>query len=73
MFETAVNDNHVFSLIKRIGKSYCKIKLHHLGKEYTNNIAGINVKKKFGKLVLFKGQRRAGHHLVIEDHYYGTI
>ena len=56
MFDTAVNDNHVFSLVKGIVKSYCKIRLHHLGKEYTANVVGVNVRKKLTKLVLFKGQ-----------------
>ena len=55
MFDTAVNDNRVFSLVKGIFKSYSKIRLHHLGQEYTAKVVGVNVRKRLTKLVLFKG------------------
>ena len=28
--ETAVNDNHIFWLVKLIAKSYCKVRFYHL-------------------------------------------
>ena len=56
MLESAVGDNHVFSLIKIIAKCYCKVRLYHLGKEATINITGVNIRKKLNKLVLFKHQ-----------------
>lgn len=56
MVDTAVNENHIFGLIKTITKSYCKIRLYHLGKEYSQSLTGERVRKKLSKLVLFKHQ-----------------
>ena len=56
MFETAVTDNHVLNLIKLVVVAYCKIRLHHLAKEENSKNAKENVRKKLGKLVLFKHQ-----------------
>ena len=56
MFDSEIEDNHIFSLIKVIAKSYCKIKLHHLGKEYTQKLTGIRIRKKLSKIVLFSHQ-----------------
>ena len=56
MFDSEIEDNHIFSLIKVIAKSYCKIKLHHLGKEYTQKLTGTRIRKKLSKIVLFSHQ-----------------
>lgn len=56
MVDTAVNENHVFGLIKAIAKSYCKIRFYHLGKEYNQSLIGKRVRKKLSKLVLFNHQ-----------------
>ena len=56
MLETAVTDNHLFSLIKNISHAYCKIRLFHMGKETTNKLSGAKIRKKLSKLVLFKHQ-----------------
>ena len=58
MFESAVDENHVFGLIKIIAKCYCKIRLYHLGKETTENLSGKKIRKKLSKLVLFNHQWR---------------
>lgn len=56
MFDTAHNDNHVITLIKIICQSYCKIRFHHMAKEFTTRISGEKIRKKMNKLVLFKNQ-----------------
>ena len=56
MVDSAVNENHTFRLIKIICKCYCKIRLYHLGKEFTAKMAGTKIRKKLSKLVLFKHQ-----------------
>ena len=56
MFDCSLQDNHVFNLIKSISKCYCKIRLHHLGKQATEEISGTKIRKKLSKLVLFKYQ-----------------
>ena len=55
---TAVNENHVFGLIKLDTKIYCKIRLYHSGKECTELLTGERVTKKFNKFrfMLFKNQ-----------------
>ena len=47
---------HIFSLIKMIAKSYCKIRFYHLGKLETEKVKGPNIRKKLSKLILFQGQ-----------------
>eukprot|EP00794_Sanderia_malayensis_P021103 gene21103-23164_t len=56
VFDSAVDDNHVFSLIKTLAKCYCKVRLYHLGKETTQKLSGPKIRKKLTKLVLFKHQ-----------------
>jgi len=56
MVDSAVNENHTFRLIKVICKCYCKIRLYHLGKEFTAKMTGTKVRKNLSKLVLFKHQ-----------------
>ena len=56
IFDSEVENNHVFTLIKTIAKSYCKIRLHHLGKQCTQKLTGTLIRKKLSKHVLFKHQ-----------------
>ena len=35
MLDCTVTENHIFLLIKVVAKTYCKIRLYHLGKEKT--------------------------------------
>ena len=56
MFDWTVDDNHVYKLIKKIVKCYCKVRLYHLGKETTADLSGEKIRKKLNKLVLFKHQ-----------------
>ena len=56
MFDTPVNSNHILLLVKTICKSYCKVRLYHLGKEETAKVKGKKVRKTFNKLVLFNHQ-----------------
>ena len=56
MYDTTVEENHVFLLIKVITKCYCKVRLSHLAKEATVDICGDKIGKKFNKLVLFNHQ-----------------
>ena len=56
MMELSIGDNHVFQLIKSVSKSYSKIKLYHIGKEYSDRVTGELVRKKFSKLIHFKNQ-----------------
>ncbi len=56
MFDTPVNENHIFSLIKLIVKCYCKVRLYHLGKEATARLHGKIVRETLSKLVLFNHQ-----------------
>ena len=56
MLDCSLQDNHVFGLIKIITRCYCKIRLHHLGKQATDNISGTKIRKKLSKLVLFNHQ-----------------
>ncbi|KAJ8022415.1 hypothetical protein HOLleu_37304 [Holothuria leucospilota] len=56
MTDSAVDDNHVFHLVKLVAKCYCKIRLYHLGKETTSKLSGPRIRKKLSKLVLFEHQ-----------------
>ncbi len=56
MFDSAVDDNHVYQLVKLIVKSFSKIRLFHLGKEATQKVSADKVRKRLSKLVLFKHQ-----------------
>ena len=56
MLETAVTDNHVFQLVKKVTKSYCKVRMYHLGRKYTEDMTGEIVRKKLTKLIHFKNQ-----------------
>ena len=57
MRETGVTDNHVYLLIKAVTRNYLRIRMHHLAKEYNQNLLKHNrVRKKLSKLILFKNQ-----------------
>ena len=56
MMEMALTDNHVFQLVKTITKNYCKVRMYHLGRQYTDKVTGEKVRKKLTKLILFKNQ-----------------
>ena len=56
MLDNSVSENHVFGLIKSISKTYCKVRLYHLGKERSLDVNGKKIRKKLGKLIHFKNQ-----------------
>ena len=56
MLETAVSDNHVFQLVKKVTKSYCKVRMYHYGREYTEKMTEEKVRKRLTKLIHFKNQ-----------------
>ena len=56
MFDTPADNNHVFTLIKLIAHSYCKIKTPRIGQKNHEKMTGLKVRKQLSKLVLFKHQ-----------------
>ena len=56
MLDSTPDSNHLFSLIKCISKCYIKIRMHSLGKTFTEKFTGTKVRKQLSKLVLFKHQ-----------------
>jgi hypothetical protein len=56
MFDSTPDNNHLFRLVKNIAAEYIKIRLYHMGKQYTDLIVGDRVRKQLSKLVLFKNQ-----------------
>jgi len=56
MYETAADNNHVYSLVKCIAECYCKIKFHHLAKQFNDGMAPEKIRKQCSKLILFKNQ-----------------
>ena len=56
MLDCIVTENHIFLLIKVVAKTYCKIRLYHLGKEKTQTINYDRICHKFSKLILFNHQ-----------------
>eukprot|EP00745_Piridium_sociabile_P017459 TRINITY_DN26262_c0_g3_i1.p2 TRINITY_DN26262_c0_g3~~TRINITY_DN26262_c0_g3_i1.p2 ORF type:complete len:156 (+),score=23.40 TRINITY_DN26262_c0_g3_i1:1040-1507(+) len=56
MLNSTPTTNHVVSLIKLCSESFIKIRLHHLGKQFTEKITGQKVRKQLSKLILFKHQ-----------------
>jgi len=54
--DCSANANHVLLLVKTIIQSYCKICLHHIAKQRTQEINEANVRKKLTKLILIKHQ-----------------
>ena len=57
MLEQSIMDNHVLLLVKAVARSYIKIRMHHIAKEFNESIVkNDRVRKKLTKLVLFKHQ-----------------
>ena len=56
MMEAAVTDNHVFQLVKTVAKNFCKIRMFHLGREFSAKATGEKVRSKLTRLVVFKNQ-----------------
>ena len=50
IMDLAVEDNHIFPLIKKVSKTYSKIRLYHLVKITSEKATGENVRKKLTKL-----------------------
>ena len=42
--------------VKKVTKSYCKVKTYHYGREYTEKMTEEKVRKKLTKLINFKNQ-----------------
>ena len=56
MMEMAVEDNHVYQLVKNVSKNYSKIRFYHLGRELTDKITGVPIRHKLSKLIHQKHQ-----------------
>jgi len=56
MTDCSVDGNHVFFLVKAIVECYCKIRLHHMAKQFSVNINEPSIRKSLTKLILFKHQ-----------------
>lgn len=56
MLETEVNDNHTIQLVQLVANEYIKIRMYHLGKQYTASIAGKKIRTTLSKLILFNHQ-----------------
>ena len=55
-FDTALEDNHIHLLTKKICSYYVRIRFYHLGKEYTEAATKPSVRHKLTKTILFKHQ-----------------
>lgn len=56
MYDSTPTTNHLLSLIKCCAECFIKIRMHHLGKMYSEQISGAKIRKQFSKLILFKHQ-----------------
>ena len=56
MFDSTVESNHIFHLIKVVVACYVKVRMHHLAKQKTAEITGVAIRKQLSKLILFKNQ-----------------
>ena len=57
MSESGVTDNHIYILIKAVARSFLKIRMHHLVKQYNETMLKHGrVRKRLSKLILFKNQ-----------------
>ena len=56
MFDSTVDNYHVFNLIKCIAHCYSTIRMHHLAKQKTFVVNGANVRKQLSEQILFKHQ-----------------
>ena len=55
-FDSAVEENHVLQLIKKIVFQYVSIRMYHLGKKLTAKIAAQSVRKRLTKTIQFLNQ-----------------
>ena len=55
-FDTTVMENHLLQLVKKVAGYYIKVRMHHLAKEKTAELAGPKVRKTYKKLIQFKNQ-----------------
>ena len=56
MFDSDINDNHIYQLIKRISKKYSKIRMFHLAKEFKTRHLGKNIRQTLSRLIVNKHQ-----------------
>jgi len=56
MFDSSIDDNHVYKLVKLIAQKYIKIRMHHMAKQFNESFAGEKIRKVLNKLILFKHQ-----------------
>ena len=54
--DTAVEDNHIIILMKQICSYFTRIRLYHLGKEYTAAFSGSKIRQRLTKTILFHHQ-----------------
>jgi len=61
MFDSSIDDNHVYKLVKLITQKYIKIRMHHIihmAKQFNESFAGEKIRKVLNKLILFKHQQK---------------
>ena len=56
MFDSDINDNHIYQLIKRISKKYSRMRMFHLGKEFKTRHLGKNIRNTLSRLIVNKHQ-----------------
>lgn len=56
MFDTVVEDNHVYKLIKLISQCYSTIRFHHVSKLMNEEATGEKIRKQLSRLIVFKHQ-----------------
>ena len=56
LFDSGPTSNHAVLLIKCCIDCYLKIRMHYLGKSFSEKILGPKVRKTFSKYILFKHQ-----------------
>ena len=56
MYDSTVDENHIFELVKIILNTYSKVRLYHLGKDATKKLSEKNIRIKLNKLILLSHQ-----------------
>ena len=56
MLDSTPDSNHVFNLINSVSRNYVNIRMHYLCKKFAAQIAGVKIRKRLTKLVLFNHQ-----------------
>lgn len=54
MMECEPDSNHIFTLVKLIVNSYCKIRMHQLAKEVNAKLTGHYIRKTYANLFFLK-------------------